>query len=53
MTTTPGNAGPLGQPRGIAFGIVLFIVTFGIYGLYWTYKTHEEIRQHSGQGVGG
>ena len=47
------NTGPLGQKRGIGFGILLFIVTFGIYGLYWTYKTYEEMRQHTGEGLGG
>jgi Domain of unknown function (DUF4234) len=51
--STPGNTGPLGQPRGIGFGILLFIVTIGIYSLYWVYKTHDEIQQHSGQGIGG
>jgi Domain of unknown function (DUF4234) len=50
---TAGNAGPLGQPRGIGFGILLFIITFGLYSLYWVYKTHEEIKQHTGEGIGG
>jgi hypothetical protein len=48
-----GNTGPLGQPRGIGFGILLFIVTLGFYGWYWSFKTQEEIKQHSGEGVGG
>jgi hypothetical protein len=48
-----GNAGPLGHPRGTGFAILLYIITFGIYGLYWTFKSHEEIKQHSGDGVGG
>jgi hypothetical protein len=52
-TATQGNTGPLGQPRGIGFGILVFIVTFGIYSLYWVFKTQEEVRNHSGQGVGG
>ena len=47
------NTGPLGQPRGIGFGILLFIVTLGFYSWYWAFKTHEEIRQHSGEGLGG
>lgn len=47
------NTGPLGQPRGVGFGILLLIVTIGFYGWYWSFKTHEEIRQHSGEGVGG
>ena len=48
-----GNTGPVGQPRGIGFGILLFIVTFGIYSWYWVYKTHEEMKQHTGEGLGG
>jgi hypothetical protein len=51
--TTSGNTGPLGQPRGIGFGILLFIVTLGFYGWYWVFKTHEEIKQHTGEGLGG
>jgi hypothetical protein len=47
------NTGPLGQPRGIGFGILLFIVTLGFYGWYWSFKTHEEIKLHGGEGVGG
>jgi uncharacterized BrkB/YihY/UPF0761 family membrane protein len=44
---------PTGQPRGIGFGILMFIVTLGFYSWYWVFKTQEEIRQHSGQGLGG
>lgn len=50
---TSGNTGPLGQPRGILFGILITIATFGLYAIWWTFKTHEEVKQHSGQGVGG
>jgi Domain of unknown function (DUF4234) len=50
---TSGNTGPPGQPRGIGFGILLYIVTIGIYGIYWSYKTHEEMKQHTGEGLGG
>jgi Na+/proline symporter len=53
MSTQEGNTGPLGQPRGIGFGILLFIVTFGLYSLYWVFKTQEEVKEHSKQGVGG
>jgi hypothetical protein len=52
MTESAGTR-PLGQPRGIAFGIVMFIVTLSLYGYYWTYKTHDEIKKYSGEGVGG
>jgi len=47
------NTGPLGNKRGIGFCILLFIVTFGIYGLYWVYKTQEELRLRTGEGLGG
>jgi hypothetical protein len=53
MSTPSGNTGPLGQPRGIGFGILLFIVTLSLYGWYWAYKTHEEMKQHTGDGLGG
>lgn len=46
-------AGPLGRPRGIGLGIALFAFTLTLYGWYWVYKTHEEIKQHSGEGLGG
>jgi hypothetical protein len=53
MSTPSGNTGPLGQPRGIGFGILLFIITLSLYGWYWAYKTHEEMKQHTGDGLGG
>ena len=53
MNTTSGNTGPLGHPRGIGFAILLFIVTLGFYSWYWVYKTQEEVKNHSGQGLGG
>ena len=53
MDTPASNSGPLGQPRGIGFGILLFIVTLTIYGYYWVFKTQDEVKNHSGQGVGG
>ena len=52
-TLEAGNTGPLGQPRGIGFGILMFIITFGIYSLYWVFKTQDEVKNHSNQGVGG
>lgn len=44
---------PLGQPRGVAFVIILSIITLGIYYLYWLYKTGDEIKKYSGDGLGG
>ena len=49
----PVNSGPIGKQRPIGKQIVLSIVTFGIYGVYWAYVNHEEIKQHTGEGVGG
>ncbi len=51
--TAPTATRPLGEPRSVGKVIVLTIVTFGIYGLYWYYKTHEEMKQYSGEGIGG
>ena len=42
-----------GRARGVGFGILLFIVTFGFYSWYWAFKTHEEMKQRTGDGVGG
>jgi hypothetical protein len=50
VSATPG---PLGQPRGIGFGILMYIITFGFYSLYWVYKTAEEMKQHTREGLGG
>jgi hypothetical protein len=47
------NTGPLGQQRGIGFGILMFIITLGFYSLYWVFKTQDEVKNHSNQGVGG
>jgi Na+/proline symporter len=51
--STPDYPGPPGQPRGIVFGILIFIVTLGFYGWYWAFKTQEEMKQHTGDGLGG
>ena len=53
VTASTGNTGPLGRPRGIGFGILLYIVTIGFYGWYWIYKTAEEMGKHTGEGLGG
>jgi Domain of unknown function (DUF4234) len=44
---------PMGQPRGIGFGILMYVVTLGFYSWYWVYKTEEEIQAHTGEGLGG
>jgi hypothetical protein len=54
---TPGAAapaarGPGAQPRDIGKSILLAVVTLGIYTFVWTYKTHQEMKKHSGEGLG-
>ena len=53
MSATTGNTGPLGQRRGIGFGILMYIITLHFYSWYWVYKTQDEVKNHSGQGLGG
>jgi Domain of unknown function (DUF4234) len=53
MSTQGSNTGPLGQRRGILFVLLISLITFGIYTIYWAYKTHEEMKQHTGDGLGG
>lgn len=51
--STAGNTGPLGRPRGVGFGILLYIVTLSFYSWYWVFKTQEEMKQRTGEGLGG
>jgi Domain of unknown function (DUF4234) len=53
MSTQATTSGPLGQQRGIGFAILISIITLGIYTFYWVFKTQEEVKEHSGIGVGG
>jgi hypothetical protein len=52
-SSVPRPTGPIGQPRSPGLVIVLSIVTLGIYGLYWDYKTFQELKDHNGEGLGG
>lgn len=47
------NLGPIGKPRGVVFVILISIVTLGVYHLYWVYRVFEEMKQHTGEGIGG
>ena len=49
----PTAAGPVGNIRSTGTCVLLTIVTLGIYSIYWYYKVHEEMKRHSGQGIGG
>ena len=45
--------GPIGQMRPTGMTILLFFVTLGIWSLIYYYQTHEEMKRHTGEGVGG
>src|SRR5436305_1403828 len=45
--------GPVGRPRSAAAVILLSLVTLGIYMLVWQYQTFKELKDYSGQGLGG
>lgn len=45
--------GPVGKVRSTGTCILLYIVTLGIYSWFYYFKTHDELKQHTGQGVGG
>lgn len=49
----PAGAGSIGQVRSTGTCMLLFFCTLGIYGLVWYFKVHEEMKRHSGSGLGG
>jgi hypothetical protein len=51
--TTSVAAGPIGQQRSVGRQILLSVVTLGLYGVYWAYISHEDVKQHGSEGVGG
>ena len=55
-SSTPASTstrGPVGETRSVGLSILWFILTLGIYGIYWVYKTQEEVKRYSGNGIGG
>jgi Domain of unknown function (DUF4234) len=53
MAATPTERGHVGNTRSIPLSILWAVLTLGIYTFIWTYKTQEEIKRYSGNGVGG
>ena len=49
---TPGR-GPIGNTRSIPLSILWAIITFWIYTFIWVYRTQDEIKRYSGNGIGG
>jgi hypothetical protein len=45
--------GPVGKVRSTGTCILLTIVTLGFYTWYWYFQTHEEMKRHTGNGIGG
>jgi Domain of unknown function (DUF4234) len=45
--------GELGRMRPTGMTILLFFVTLGIWGLVYYFQTQEEMKRHSGEGLGG
>jgi hypothetical protein len=50
---TPETHGPVGQRRGVVFVLLIGLITLSIYWIYWVYKTQQEMKEYSGQGLGG
>ena len=46
-------SGPVGKVRGTLVVMLLTVITCGFFGLYWYYATSEEMKRHTGQGLGG
>ena len=59
MPGIPGYAqhaqpqGPIGQIRPTGMIILLFFVTLGIWAFVYYFQTHEEMKRHTGEGLGG
>ncbi len=59
MPAPPGYAqyarpqGPVGRIRPTGMIILLFFVTLGIWGFVYYFQTHEEMKRHTGEGLGG
>jgi hypothetical protein len=44
---------PIGKVRNTGTCFLLMIVTLGFYSWYWYFATHDEMKRHSGNGIGG
>src|SRR3712207_5346111 len=49
----PQPLGPPGRMRPTGMIILLFFVTLGIWGFVYYFQTHEEMKRHTGEGIGG
>jgi hypothetical protein len=59
MPGVPGQAqyaqpqGPIGRIRPTGMIMLLFFVTLGIWAFVYYYQVHEEMKRHTGEGLGG
>jgi hypothetical protein len=49
----PAARGPVGNTRSVGLCILWAIITLGIYTFFWVYRTQEEMKRYSGNGIGG
>lgn len=47
----PSSVG--GAYYSIGLVIILTIITFGIWGIFWTYRTNEDLKAYNRDGLGG
>lgn len=47
------GSGQIGNTRSVGLSILWAILTLGIYTCFWTYRTFDEMRRYSGEGLGG
>jgi Domain of unknown function (DUF4234) len=52
-SAAPAPTGAVGTLRSPVSVILLSFITCGIYFLYWQYKTFQEMKDYSGEGIGG
>src|SRR3954463_1344784 len=54
MTTSAApTRGQVGETRSLGMSVLWFILTLSVYSFYWVYKSHEEVKRYSGNGIGG
>ena len=53
MTVQPTPVGSPGSVRSPVAVILLSLITLGIYALYWQYAVFKELKEYSGEGIGG
>ena len=53
MSADRPGVGPVGKVRSPVAVIVFSVITLGIYHLYWDYSTFNELKDYSGEGIGG